>query len=188
MPAKGNGYRRKAFSLRRRCPEGADVVYRSAISPECRDDGRQYRTPHQSRFARQLLLQEKPGCSRTSGNFPVGWNNVQRTKILSSRAEPRDLGTDWTANVNEMRRSFDSLRSLRMTALCAICTTIVGRGLAPADQVKMIALVKNDAHCTSSRCVGAVMTAPYDTKTISYQQQRKDDSNEKHSQKALLVE
>ena len=32
-----------------------------------------------------------------------------------SKAKPRDLGTGLTANENEMRRSFDSLRSLRMT-------------------------------------------------------------------------
>ena len=39
---------------------------------------------------------------------------------------------------------------------------IVGRGHDPADQVKMIALVKNDGRCTTLNCVGAVMTAPYD--------------------------
>ena len=32
-----------------------------------------------------------------------------------SEAKSRDLGTELTANENEVRRSFDSLRSLRMT-------------------------------------------------------------------------
>ena len=40
--------------------------------------------------------------------------------------------------------------------------TFVGRGHDPADQVTTIALVKNDGHRTSLRCVGAVMTPPYE--------------------------
>ena len=40
--------------------------------------------------------------------------------------------------------------------------TIVGRGHDPADQVNHFALVKNDAHCTSSRCVGGGKPPPYD--------------------------
>ena len=41
--------------------------------------------------------------------------------------ESRDLGTDFTLLLNEMRRSFDSLRSLRMTSIAvtlALQTTI----------------------------------------------------------------
>ena len=41
--------------------------------------------------------------------------------------ESRDLGTDFTLVLNEMRRSFDSLRSLRMTSAVltlALQTTI----------------------------------------------------------------
>ena len=34
-----------------------------------------------------------------------------------SEAKSRDLGTELTANENEARRSFDSLRSLRMTRI-----------------------------------------------------------------------
>ena len=45
----------------------------------------------------------------------------ERTKkervILSERSESKDLRTDFTRNVNEMRRFLDSLRSLGMTYL-----------------------------------------------------------------------
>ena len=32
----------------------------------------------------------------------------ERYVILSEHSEPKDLGTDFTAKVNELRRSFDS--------------------------------------------------------------------------------
>ena len=36
-------------------------------------------------------------------------------------AEPKDLRTEFTYAVNKMPRSFDSLRSLRMTAWGSLC-------------------------------------------------------------------
>ena len=42
----------------------------------------------------------------------------ERYVILSEHSEPKDLGTDFTAKVNELRRSFDSAGApLRMTGL-----------------------------------------------------------------------
>ena len=44
--------------------------------------------------------------------------------ILSERSEPKDPGTDLTVVAIVMRRSFDSLRSLRMTGRVLICSLI----------------------------------------------------------------
>ena len=45
----------------------------------------------------------------------AGSRTAKNAVIPSKRSASRDLGAKLTANGNEMRRSFDSLRSLRMT-------------------------------------------------------------------------
>jgi len=66
--------------------------------------------------------------------------SVRSAVILSGAlAESKDLGTDCSANVNQMRRSFDALRLLRMTdaaevlgVCCGLrCTRDYGRVPCP---------------------------------------------------------
>ena len=62
--------------------------------------------------------------------------------ILSERSESKDLGTNLTANINEMRRSFDSAGApLRMTT--AFLVVMLYR-LSKPDSLNYDLLVRHD--------------------------------------------
>ena len=49
------------------------------------------------------------GFTQQKGNLAGEHENTQPCHPEGGEAESRDLGTEWTAKDNEMRRSFDSL-------------------------------------------------------------------------------